>query len=135
MAKLPSIRRLMKEDFQDAPSWLDTLMVTLNQFMENVYGALNRSLTFVDNVRAQKKTFRITAGAAASDNTYEFALENSWRPEGLSLWKVTQIGGAYTPITSAVFLSWRIGESNNIVVDAITGLTNGVTYEFTVLVT
>lgn len=134
MAKLPSIRRLLKEDFQDAPNWLDRLLNTLNLFMENVYLALNRNLTFPENVRSQKKTFKITAGASAAANTYEFALENTWRPEGVILMKAAQISGSYVPVTSAVFMSWRIGDANNLVIDAVTGLTNGVTYEFTVLV-
>lgn len=134
MSKLPSIRRILKEDYQDAPPWFDRLALTLNVFMENVYGALNRNLSFPDNIRSQKKSFRITAGATPDVNVYTFTLENTWRPEGLIPIKVAQVGGTYTPLLSAVTMSWRAGDDNTVIIDAITGLTNGAVYDFTVLI-
>ncbi len=53
MAKLPEQRRILKEDLQDAPSWIDKLISPINSFFEDLYFALNKNITFRENIAAQ----------------------------------------------------------------------------------
>jgi hypothetical protein len=133
MAKLPLIRRILREDLPEAPEWILPLLDSINQFFDSVYYALNRNLTLVENVDTQYKTFRVFAGTNPEDNTFNFALTMHRVPVGLTVEKVTQIASTYVPITSPVFCSWRV-ESTTIVIDAVTGLTAGQSYDITVLV-
>ena len=137
MAKLPLIQAIKREDFKDLSkdleSFLDRLLRPLNLFIGSVYDALNGNLGFADNITAMKKDFTILAGAAPANNTFTFTHSLKKPPEGLFLLQVIQIADNYTPITSAVFLSWRRG-IQQVIIDSITGLTAGETYNFTVLV-
>lgn len=137
MAKLPLIQSIKREDFKeiskDLGEFLDHLLRPLNLFIGSVYDALNGNLTFGDNITAVKKEFTLVAGATAADNTFTFTHTLKKAAEGLLLLQVIQIADNYAPITSAVYLSWRKGVQQ-IVIDSITGLTAGETYNFTVLV-
>jgi hypothetical protein len=117
----------------EAPQWILPLLDSMNQFFDSVYYALNRNLTFTENIDSQYKTFRVLAGANPEDNIFNFALTVHRVPIGLTVQRVTQIAGTYIPITSPVFCSWRVN-ATTIVIDAITGLTPGQSYDITVLV-
>lgn len=52
MAKLPPIKKLVKEDFAQYP-WAEKLLWPLNRFMEAVYSALDKHLTPNQNMIAQ----------------------------------------------------------------------------------
>jgi hypothetical protein len=133
MAGLPTIRRIMREDFRDAPAWLDRLIYPLNLFLDSVYTALNKNLTFGDNIRAQIKTYQLTAGVASTNNAFTFTTTLA-RPQGVILLSVIQQGSTYVPLTEAVSIpSWR--SSDGVVyIDSVTGLTAGQLYNVTVLV-
>lgn len=134
MAGLPTQRRLSKEDFPGAPSWFDRAIGVLNGFMQDVYQALAGNLTFGANVSGMIKVFTLIAGAAATDNTFTFTQSLKKRPEGCIPIQVTALTDNYSPVASAVGLSWRLNSDGQVVIDAITGLTNGTTYEIRVLV-
>ena len=134
MAQLPSQQRLSREEFPDAPKWFDRPVSVLNSFMSGVYQALNGNLTFGQNVAGMFKEFRLTAGAAAANNTFTFTHTLKKKPEGLIPVQVTAVTSNYSPVTSSVSLSWRLNEDGQIVIDAITGLTNGTAYDIRVLV-
>lgn len=133
MAKLPSIVRLSREDYKDAPSWFERFLTPMNTFIRTVYEALNGNLTFGDNVAGFEKEFTITAGAAATDNTATFSYSLKKEARGLLLMRATQTADNYTPVAAAVGLSWRKG-NGEIIIDAISGLTNGNQYTIRVLV-
>ena len=135
MAKLPTVRRISREDLRDpkAPQWVDQLLRLLNNFMESVYAAMDKNITFGDNLRTQEKQFTITAGAAATDNTFEFLLGLSVAPTGLWITNIFETNAPTTPITAAVFPWWR-REATSVFIDAIAGLTNGTEYTITVMV-
>jgi hypothetical protein len=139
MAKFPQIKRISLEDFRDAPKevrpTLERLIGLLNPFLTTVYGALAGNLTIGDNVVGMFKTFEITAGAAAINNTFTFTHTLKTKPQACHVVKVEQIAGTTVPITSPVFVSWHVGEdANQIEIDAITGLTAASRYNITVKV-
>lgn len=133
MAGLPSVRRIMREDFKDAPGWLERLLYPINLFFDSVYTALNKNLTFGENVRAQIKRIQITAGAAATDNIFSFTASIP-SVQGVVLLSAIKQGATYTPLAAApTVASWRYADGM-VHIDSITGLTAGELYTITVLV-
>ncbi len=135
MAALPKFRRIQREDIKDAPNWVNGMLYILNGFMEGIYLALSHNLTFSDNIASFTKTFQVKAGAAALNNTTQFSLPTSFqnKPQGCVVINVANTASTLTPTTAAVFVSWRFNNSL-IVIDAISGLTSGQTYNISVLV-
>jgi hypothetical protein len=133
MASVPKLKRLTREDFKDAPVWIERLLYWLNIFFEAVNRALSNGLTIEENMSAQTKTFQITAGAAATNNTTNFALTMKTVPNHLFVGKVMNVTtDNYNPIGSAVFVEWRY-QDGQVYITSITGLTNGNVYEFNVM--
>lgn len=64
MANLPKITRIRREDLPDAPGWIEKLLYPLNLFMEGVYQALNKNLTYAENLAAKVVEFEFTTPAA-----------------------------------------------------------------------
>ncbi|MDD1679778.1 MAG: hypothetical protein LUO93_11425 [Methanomicrobiales archaeon] len=134
MAQLPPYRRIGLEDIKGAPPWIESLIYILNNFMEVVYGALNRNLSFSENFRAELKTFTITAGATADLNKFRFTTALKNKPSGVLPMSVNELGGNYVVLTAALSIpSWR-WESGEIIIESITGLTSTKQYTITVLV-
>lgn len=50
---LPDVRRLNREDFQNAPDWLDPMLNVLNSFMDSVYNIMNRNVSLTQNLNFQ----------------------------------------------------------------------------------
>lgn len=135
MSALPPYRRIGLEDLKGAPSWVEGLITILNNFMETVYGALNRNLSFSENFRAEFKSFTLTAGATADLNKFRFTTALKQKPTGVIPLQVTEVGGNYVVLTSAISIpSWR-WESGQIVIESISGMTSGQQYNITILVT
>jgi hypothetical protein len=132
MAAPPSSHRITREDLREAPAWIDRLLRVLNDFMRDVYNALKGTLTIGENVRGEFRTTRVLAGANPEDNTFAF-LTTVPKPRYVGVGQVSQVDDPYSPITAAVYASWRF-EDGQVIVNAITGLTNGEVYDITVLV-
>lgn len=135
MAKLPLIDRISREDFTDVPKEfepiLDRLLFQINSFFTTTYDALNKNLTLGDNIVGMYKTLRVTAGAAANNNTINFTHTLKVKPTGVTIVAVAQVGSSYTVLTSAVWCNWHLGIDGQINIDAITGLTNTKQYDIT----
>lgn len=137
MASLPPIRRIFREDLgPDVPQWVTRLLAPLNLVLDTVYQALNRQLDFGVNIRSQQRTFSLVAGAAATDNTYDFPVDLGGRkPSGLWVISTQRQDGTVETFTTPVFASWSWNsQANTIEISGITGLTNGTAYNLSVLV-
>ena len=132
MAAPPKIKRLSREEFKEAPSWIDRLLYWLNVLVEYVTLAFSKNITFDENIQSQIKSFSLVAGAAATNNTTSFMSTMRVTPRGLILMRATEQVGNYVPIAAAVSVEWRF-ESGSVFITSITGLTSGRTYDFTVL--
>lgn len=69
MAKIPSLQRLLVEDFPNESQWIQKLIGPLNDFMENDIYALSRNLTFFDNIKCQIQTFQVQGATTFSCDT------------------------------------------------------------------
>lgn len=145
IAKLPVIKRLQREDFPEAESWIEKLIYPLNQFMEGAYAAMNRSLTFGDNMAGEVKEFTFTTtsgynGTAANWTALEWQRTLKNRPQGCLILQITQLTatgtttplGVYAPIEGDVCLDWN--ETNGTVtIGLVRGLAASTKYKLRVL--
>lgn len=133
MARLPVFKRIRREDLPNADPWVDKLLYPINQFMEAVSGALNKSLIVPDNVTGQWKesTFTTLAaydGTAANFEAIEWTHSLSNRPKACLLTQIYVIGGAaYAPIEGDVCVDW-IERNGVITVGLIRGLAASTKY-------
>jgi len=142
MAKLPNQRRVLREDLKDAPDWIDRLLTPLNSFMESIYYALNKQITFQENISALIKEVEFTTKAnysSASPKTdgwevLKFQHGLKIRPFGLSVAQIYVKSGAYETITAPVFADWS--DINGVInINYITGLEDSKTYVARFLIT
>lgn len=56
---LPDTRRLNREDFQDAPNWIDPMLTVINAFMDSVYNIMNRNISLTQNLNIQIATINV----------------------------------------------------------------------------
>lgn len=140
MSKLPTIRRIVKEDISNPPVWIDQLINPLNTFMEQVYNALDRDLSIGENVRG---TFRTISFTTRSDYLTASPLLDGWeiqkvqdpigtKPTIVAIGQTTDVD-SYKTITSPVGISWDY--LNGVVrINYISGLLASKKYEVKLLI-
>lgn len=140
MAKLPSIKNLMVEDIgKDAPEWFRNFLTPLNSFMSSVYFALDRDITFTENINSSIKEISFTTEA-----DYTVAVPPlGWivqsianplkkKPVGAVLIGITNLTD-YSIITLANQINWYYSEGS-IKINYVTGLKNSTKYKITLLI-
>jgi len=132
MAKLPAVKRISRDDVREAPEWIERLLYPLNLFMETIYYALNKNVTFEENILAQRHSFSIKAGATAAANQYVFAVTMARSPKMLLLGKCEEQAAVFTPIGGPVWIDWTY-QDNTVRIESISGLTSTKTYTLELL--
>jgi hypothetical protein len=139
MAKLPSIKRIVKEDIQDAPEWIDQLISPLNTFMEEVYFALDNQLSIGDNIRGSLtkitvRTLSTYGNTPVTDNWEVVNINNpiGVRPQIVSVGQVTDLN-TFLPVIDPVGVAWDF--LNGIIrLKYISGLEPSKKYEINLLI-
>jgi len=139
MAKLPSIKRIVKEDIQDAPEWIDQLISPLNTFMEEVYFALDNQLSIGDNIRGSLtkitvRTLSTYGNTPVTDNWEVVNINNpiGVRPQIVSIGQVTDLN-TFLPAIDPVGVAWDF--LNGIIrLKYISGLEPSKKYEINLLI-
>lgn len=126
--KLPSQKRILREDLKGAPSWVGPLIDTLNSFMETVYRALNKNVTFSDNIAANVKefTYKTTSTYPAAQDNVEFVSGLKTKASGVLLFQVYETS-SYSPPPGPVYIPW-VEINGTIIISTITGLEPSKTY-------
>jgi hypothetical protein len=140
MAKLPTTKKILREDLKDAPGWIDRLLSPLNSFMDSIYYALDKNITFTENIACTIKKVEFTTlptyGTGNLTDHWQvqrFTHNLKNKPFGISLEKVEQKSNTYAVITNPVFIDWS--EGNGIItLNYVTGLEPSSTYILTLLV-
>lgn len=116
MAKLPRITRLLMENFSGQP-WMEPLVNTLNQFMDEVVSSLNKDLTLTDNMAAEIRTVEV-------NGTYplKLAYTLSRRPVSVLVGDVKRSDGTTVTLTDAVFVQWSFNQAGQLQIDNVVGL-------------
>jgi len=133
--KLPSQKKILKEDLKGAPAWINGLIDPLNSFMESTYQALNRNITFTENVASFVKeiTYKTSSTYPSGQETISFRNELKTKPIGCLVMQVYE-KTTYTPAPGPVYIPW-VEDQGSVVVSTITGLEADKTYLIRLLVT
>jgi hypothetical protein len=140
MAQLPLIKKILREDLKNAPDWIDQLLYPINTFMEGVYYALDKELSFGDNINAAVRTLNFTTrsdyttASPLTDGFVEQKLANPIKgtPKGVIVCKTVN-ADTYGIVTGAVTCYWEY-LNGEIRVRYITGLANSTKYSINVYI-
>jgi hypothetical protein len=136
MSKLPTQKRLLREELKEAPNWIDKLLSPINQFMENVYSLFNKNIDFTNNIRCDIVEVQFKTSATGS-YTLPIVLNHKLRsrPSGVLLLEIRQVDGVYSPVTGATGLQWRAG-NEKVFIESIglATLNNSTTYQLRFLI-
>ena len=116
MANVPSIRRLLLEDFPDQAEWIEKLLQPINSYMEQSAAAM-KALTVNDNMLGSIKTVEL-------DGTYPVKI--SWsgaKPVSVLVGNVTRSDNTSFSLTDAVQVQWEYDQSGSLSILAVTGIT------------
>lgn len=130
MAQLPSFRRIASDIVaKDYPELAEYLIGPLNNFMESLTRALNKQLTFRDNMDAQVITL-------TADGTYplRFRWERPLKPAALWIGQIARVDGAATALAAAVTIDWTYNQNAQVEIADIVGLPDSPTDQFLVTV-
>lgn len=127
--KLPTIKKIMREDLKSAPDWVGRLIDPVNSFMESVYTALNKNITLYDNISSFVKevTYRTPATYPTGVDNVSFLNELRTRATGVVILQAFD-NATYTPV-SIGNIAW-IEDASGIVIYPVTGLQASKTYTF-----
>lgn len=128
MAKLPRLKRFVTEDYPSQDEWIGKLFDPLNQLIDTVFDALNRGLTFSENVRSVVKTLEFTQGQSVYPIKFNWGLRGTG-PTALLVARVLYESAAPT---ASVGCNWSF-DGSGISIDSFFGLTDGEKYKITVI--
>ena len=128
MARLPKQTRILIEDFPDQ-KFMEKLLPPINGFFEDVSGALNKSLTFKENMAGEVLV-------ATIDGTYPLDLRWTNRNRPIAAWigSCREVSGAHTTPSVAPYLDWEVALDGSFRINSIVGLTASSTAKFTVTI-
>jgi hypothetical protein len=135
--KLPAFNRILREDLREAPTWIDKVIYPVNSFFENAYNALNKGLTFEENISSQIKDLSIVTtaaydGTAAHWTMVTFQSSLKRKAKGLLLLQIVQVGSVYAPIEGDVYVDWE-DQNGQIRIGLVRGLSASKSYQMRVL--
>lgn len=121
--KLPSFRRLFKNDFKEEFQGLvDQLSVSINAGIESVYEALNKKLTFKDNFSCTVKDVTLSVDSTGTPKTsITLPLDVSGRIDGVTVLYALNNSSSSRYVTSGVHVSWTQTQ-NGLSINNIAGL-------------
>lgn len=128
MAKLPVKRKIQPEDFPDQ-KWLPNLLAPINQFFSDVFNALNKNLTWTDNIAGEILTVVVDGS---------FPLDVKWtnisRPSAAWIGYCRETSNNHTAFTNGLFLDWEMPSNNVFRINGIPGITPTNTNKYTVTI-
>jgi hypothetical protein len=133
--KLPTYRRIITQDFpEDNHELVEQLGSNVNDGFNVVYQALNKRLTFQDNIASSVKTVVLTADSTGKpQQTTSFNLDVPNTPViGCVVLSAQNLTNSVTYPTTTPFISFT-QDGNTIYINNITGLQAGQSYRLVVL--
>lgn len=131
--KLPTLKKILREDLKDAPGWVNPLIDTLNNFMETTYQAFNKNITFSQNIASFVKdiTYNTPSTYPVMDDI-EFTSQLKTKATGVIVVQAYE-RLTYVPAPGPVYVPW-VEDNQTIVVSSITGLAASKSYTIRLLV-
>lgn len=126
--RLPTQKKILREDLKDAPAYVNGIIEPVNTFMEALYQALNKNITLSENIASFiKELIYVTPStypAGVEDVSFQNALRT--RPIGVMVMQAYE-RTTYIPAVGPVYVPW-IEDDGNIIISSITGLAASKTY-------
>lgn len=139
MARLPTQRRILREDVKEAPSWIESLLSPLNSFMDSVYRALSQNITFGDNIPCDRRSIQFdtrsdyTSAVPLTAGFVPLRFQHNLKSKPFACIPLQVVAADGSVFTSPVSIDWY--EANGTVfINYITGLANSKSYTISVLV-
>ena len=134
MAKLPSYRRILQQDYpQQYQDLIGQLAVTLNYGFDTLYQLLNGKLTFADNMDSTIKTVSLQVDSTGKPTTAVSIAKSSTNTiTGLIVAKVVNTTNSTAFPTGGVFISYT-ETTSAITINNVTGLQPNNSYDITVV--
>lgn len=123
--RLPSQKKISREDLKDAPDWVNNLIDPLNNFMQTVYQAMNKNIN-EDNTSSQIKeiTYKTPSTYPVMDPV-EFQSTLKTKAVGCTIMQCIE-KGTYNPVETKN-PAW-VDDNGVIRIFTITGLQADKTY-------
>ena len=131
--KLPSQKRILREDLKGAPDWVNGIIGPVNSFMETVYQAMNKNITFKDNIASFIREFRVTTDATYPTIPAVTTFNNELKTKSIGLSTIYAVDSSYNPAPGPVYCAW-VEDNGIITISNITGLEPSKTYTIRVMV-
>lgn len=121
--KLPSFRRIYKDDFQeDQKPLVEKLSFTINQGFEQLFLALGRNVSLSDNVACTVKDVEVEVDSSGFPKIRTtFKLDSNSRVTQVVVGKADNLTNTNVYPTSGVFISWTQVDEG-ILINHIAGL-------------
>lgn len=133
--KLPSYRRILKTDYaEEYQALVEKMAVSINSGFDSLYDALNKKLTFNDNIISTYAELNVVVDVdGVPQNGTVFKLDASQTSiRGLIVLDCYTLKTPNNPPNSAPFVSFGKSE-NSVILRRITGLTPDVIYTIKLL--
>lgn len=126
--RLPTQKKILKEDLKGAPAWVDNLIQPVNAFMENVYQCLNRNVTFQDNFASfiYTMTYKTPVSYPADVDSFDFLNQLKSRAQGVVVVQAYDKSN-YVAAPGPVYAPW-VENNGSIVLGTIKGLEANKSY-------
>lgn len=131
--RLPTIKKILREDLKDAPEYVNGIIGPVNSFMEWVYQALNKNISLADNISSFVREFTYTTSATYPADMVMQTFQNELRARatGVIIMQVVDKTN-YIP-HAATGVSW-VELNGAIQIHLVTGLEASKTYTVRVVV-
>lgn len=132
--RLPTAKKVLREDVKDAPGWIVPLIDTLNTFMETIYQAMNRNITFHENISCMLKELTYKTPSTYPTGVADMEFTSALKSKAIGLWPIQVIERTtYLPPPGPVWVPW-VEDNGVIIVGTITGLEADKTYTVRLLI-
>lgn len=136
MAKLPTLRRLFKNDFKPEYSELvEKLIVSINNGFDNVYDALNNKITLKNNILCNIKDFTVQVSSSGIPlTTLNLSIDFKNNVNVVTVGRVDNISTPTSYPIGGVTISWEQVSPGLIKIKHITGLSEGQSYNIRIVI-
>jgi hypothetical protein len=129
---IPVFRRFARSDIPTAPNWVEVIFNPLNVFCEQTTNALNKNLTFGQNVQGQKYAVQFDADGFVP---IKLAYTGGGQPTVLLIGQIYKVDN--TPITTSIqILDWELNINKQpfqIQLNKLSNLEAGKQYKMTLV--
>lgn len=130
--KLPTIKKILREDVKEAPGWISAIIEPFNSVAETVYQAFNKNITYQENIRCFIKELVVkTTASYPTMDQIEFMNDLKVKATGV---QVLQCFERTTYVPVAANVAW-VENNGTIVVSQVSGLLASKTYTLRLLIT